>query len=327
MNEDALLVVRDLAVRFNGRRGAVHAVNGVSFTLGRGRSLGIVGESGCGKSQTCLAIMGLLAESAECSGSILFEGDEILGARRRRLDELRGQRLSLVFQDPMTALTPHRTIGQQLCEIVQQHESTTHADARRRAIEIMDRVRIPDAERRFDMYPFEFSGGMRQRVVIAAALIQRPALVVADEPTTALDVTVQAEVLRTFKAVVEHAGTSLILVTHDLGVVAGTCEEIMVMYAGRVVEHADVISLFSKPQHPYTQALLACRPDLDAAHTARMYTIEGRPPDLARGEPAGCSFEPRCAHATQACRTSRPPLEARSPTHRVACHLSPPAES
>jgi oligopeptide/dipeptide ABC transporter ATP-binding protein len=316
-----LLRVRDLTVRFRGRRGTVHAVNGVSFDLARGRSLGIVGESGCGKSQTCFALMGLLPQSAECTGSVQFEGEELLGATRRTLDRLRGQRMSLVFQDPMTALTPHRTVGSQLCEIVRAHDGVSAAEARRRALEIMDRVRIPDPERRFGQYPFEFSGGMRQRIVIAAALIQRPSLVIADEPTTALDVTVQAEVLRTFKAVVEHAGTSLILVTHDLGVVAGTCDEVMVMYAGRVVEHADTATLFAAPRHPYTRALLACRPALEAQPAARMPTIEGRPPDLGRGEPRGCAFAPRCARATSVCDDGRPELREMAPGHRAACHL------
>lgn len=318
---EPLLRVRDLSVRFRARRGSVHAVNGVSFDLVRGRSLGIVGESGSGKSQTCFAIMGLLPQSAECTGSVRFEGEELIGAPRRMLDRLRGQRMSLVFQDPMTSLTPHRTVGAQLCELVRVHDGTSAAEARRRALEIMERVRIPDPERRFDQYPFEFSGGMRQRIVIAAALIQRPSLVIADEPTTALDVTVQAEVLRTFKAVVEHAGTSLILVTHDLGVVAGTCDEVMVMYAGRVVEHADTSTLFAAPCHPYTRALLACRPGLDSKPLARMPTIEGRPPDLARGEPLGCAFAPRCSVATSICEHSRPGLRELTQTHRAACHL------
>jgi oligopeptide/dipeptide ABC transporter ATP-binding protein len=320
-----VLEVTDLAVRFRTRRGPVDAVRGVSFTLERGRSLGIVGESGSGKSQTCYAIMGLLPGNAAVSGSARLEGEELVGARRGRLDALRGQRMSLVFQDPMTALTPHLTVGAQLSEIVRQHEGSSQHDARHRAIEIMDRVRINDPERRYEMYPFELSGGMRQRIVIASALILRPALVIADEPTTALDVTVQAEVLRTFKAVVEHTGTSLILVTHDLGVVAGACDEVAVMYAGRIVERADTITLFREPKHPYTRALLACRPRLDDPPLERLRTIEGAPPSLAADAGPGCAFRPRCGAALAQCAERRPELQERAaagaPTHLAACHL------
>jgi oligopeptide transport system ATP-binding protein len=320
-----VLSVRDLAVRFVTRRGPVDAVRGVSFDVPAGRSLGIVGESGSGKSQTCYAIMGLMPANARVSGSARLDGEELVGASRSRLDALRGQRMGLVFQDPMTALTPHMTVGAQLCEIVMHHEGASRAEAHRRALQIMDRVRITDPGRRFHMYPFELSGGMRQRIVIASALVLRPALLIADEPTTALDVTVQAEVLRTFRAVVEHTGTSLVLVTHDLGVVAGACDEVAVMYAGRIVERADADSLFRDPAHPYTRALLACRPRLDDPQAARLRSIEGQPPSLAGAGGAGCAFAPRCPLAEERCSRERPPLLERpgadGKSRVVACHV------
>ena len=318
-----LLDVRDLAVRYATRRGPVEAVRGVSFSVAAGRSLGLVGESGSGKSQTCFAVMGLLTGNAAVSGSVTLDGEQLVGASRRCLDALRGRRMGIVFQDPMTALTPHRTVGAQITEVVMQHEAATRAEARRRALEIMERVRITDPERRFDMYPFELSGGMRQRIVIATALVLRPALLIADEPTTALDVTVQAEVLRTFRAVVEHTGTSLVLVTHDLGVVAGTCDEVAVMYAGRIVERAEAGELFRAPAHPYTRALLECRPRLDDAPAARLRSIEGQPPSPAQAG-TGCAFAPRCRLAGPRCASEAPPLSPRlvEGTGRlVACHF------
>jgi oligopeptide transport system ATP-binding protein len=313
-----LLEVSSLSVTYQTRRGRVQAVNDVSFELERGRCLGIVGESGSGKTQTCLAIAGLLSADAAVSGSVRFEGRELVGASRRTLNELRGKRIAMVFQDPMTALTPHLTVGSQLCEVLKVHEGMHGAAARRRALDIMERVRIADPERRFDMYPFELSGGMRQRVMIALALILRPALVLADEPTTALDVTVQAEVISTFRAVIEHTGTSLLLVTHDLGVVAGLCDSVMVMYAGRTVEQAPVNEIFASSAHPYTRALLECLPRADRPRGSRMMSIAGQPPDLA-DLPAGCAFAPRCMHSEEVCMQRSPVLESSGPQRAVAC--------
>jgi len=314
----SLLEVASLSVSYQTRRGSVRAVNDVSFELERGRCLGIVGESGSGKTQTCLAIAGLLSADAAVSGSVRFQGRELVGASRRTFNELRGKDIAMVFQDPMTALTPHLTVGSQLCEVLKVHEGTRGSAARRRALEIMERVRIADPERRFDMYPFELSGGMRQRVMIALALILRPALVLADEPTTALDVTVQAEVISTFRAVIEHTGTSLLLVTHDLGVVAGLCDSVMVMYAGRTVEQAPANEIFAAPAHPYTRALLECLPRPDRPRGARMISIAGQPPDLA-ALPTGCAFAPRCTQADEVCTQRAPMLETYGPQRAVAC--------
>ena len=303
----SLLEVDGLSVTYRSGRGQVRAVDRVSFALEPGRCLGIVGESGSGKTQTCLAIAGLLPREATVSGSVRLRGMELVGASRADYNAIRGKQLAMVFQDPMTALTPHLTVGSQLCEVLKVHEGMRGPAAQRRAIEIMERVRIPDPQRRFDMYPFELSGGMRQRVMIALALILRPALVLADEPTTALDVTVQAEVMATFRAVIEHTGTALLLVTHDLGVVAGVCDEVMVMYAGRSVEQAPVEPLFAAPAHPYTRALLGCLPRADRPRGERMIAIPGQPPDLA-ALPAGCAFAPRCPLVETRCREAAPAL-------------------
>ncbi len=324
----SLLEVEGLSVTYRsghgGGRGSVRAVDHVSFALEPGRCLGIVGESGSGKTQTCLAIAGLLPREAALSGSVRLRGRELIGSSRADYNALRGKQLAMIFQDPMTALTPHLTVGSQLCEVLKVHEGLRGSLAKRRALDIMERVRIPDPERRFDMYPFELSGGMRQRVMIALALILRPALVLADEPTTALDVTVQAEVIATFRAVIEHTGTALLLVTHDLGVVAGICDEVMVMYAGRSVERANVEPLFAAPAHPYTRALLGCLPRADRPRGERMVAIPGQPPDLA-ALPAGCAFAPRCPQVEGRCHEAPPPLAAlggspvEAPARVVAC--------
>lgn len=313
----SLLECRNLSVRYRTPRGELRAVDEVSFTLDRGQCLGLVGESGSGKTQTCLALAGLLSDSAIVEGSIRFEGEELLGIGRQAWNRLRGRRIAMIFQDPMTALTPHLTVGSQLCELLRVHEQQDQIAARRRALEIMERVRIADPERRFSMYPFELSGGMRQRIMIALALILKPALVLADEPTTALDVTVQADVLGIFRAVVEHTGSAMLLVTHDLGVVAGICDQVMVMYAGRTLESAPVESLFASPRHPYSRALLDCLPRSDQPRSLTMPAIEGQPPDLV-ALPPGCAFAPRCAHAQADCVSECPPLTSFK-SGRVAC--------
>ncbi len=315
----SMLTCHDLTVEFITRRGVVRAVNGVSFDLEPGHCLGIVGESGSGKTQTCMAIGGLLPRNARVTGSVQLGGRELLGATTTAMRAIRGKSLSYVFQDPMTALTPHLRVGRQLSDVLLAHEHCSKGAARQRALEIMERVQIPDAARRYEMYPFELSGGMRQRVMIAMALILKPQVILADEPTTALDVTVQAEILAILRAVIEHTATSVVLVTHDLGVVAGICDEVLVMYAGRVVERAPVDRLFAEPQHPYTQALLACIPRADVASGAQLETISGQPPD-PQALPPGCAFEPRCPLADDGCRQTAPALRARECGRAVACH-------
>lgn len=321
----SLLECRHLSVRFRTARGELRAVDDVSFSLDRGQCLALVGESGSGKTQTCLALAGLLSDSAIVEGSVRFEGEELLGAGPQRWNRLRGRRIAMIFQDPMTALTPHLTVGSQLCELLRVHEQQDQISARRRALEIMERVRIADPERRFSMYPFELSGGMRQRIMIALALILKPALVLADEPTTALDVTVQADVLGIFRAVIEHTGTAMLLVTHDLGVVAGTCDQVMVMYAGRTLESAPVESLFASPRHPYSRALLDCIPRSDQPRSLSMPAIEGQPPDLA-ALPSGCAFAPRCAYVQAKCTVERPLIQS-SNNGQVACWYPLPSSN
>jgi oligopeptide/dipeptide ABC transporter ATP-binding protein len=321
-----LLEVSGLAVAYATRRGRVHAVQDVGFRLENGRSLGLVGESGCGKSQTCFAIMGLVGRNARVTGSVRLEGRELVGLSRRQLDRVRGSRIGMIFQDPMTALTPHMTVGAQLTEVVRHHEGASRGAARDRALEIMERMRINEPARRYDMYPFELSGGMRQRIVIAAALILRPSLVLADEPTTALDVTVQAEVLRALRGAIDHTNTSLILVSHDLGVVSGICDEVAVMYAGRIVEHGEAAEVFAAPRHPYTRALLACRPALDAPASRYLPAIDGQPPAPGAKLDPGCAFRGRCPAATGRCATERPLLSdcGRGGRHQAACLVEVP---
>ncbi|HEV3429119.1 MAG TPA: ABC transporter ATP-binding protein [Paraburkholderia sp.] len=316
----ALLEVNNLGVRFSRRDGpSVNVVQDVSFALDAGGTLGIVGESGSGKSQTVMALLGLLASNGETLGRAYLRGEDLLAMKPAALNRIRGNRIAMIFQDPMTSLNPFLTIERQMTEALQQHRNTTRREARKRAIEALERVRIPDAARRIGMYPHEFSGGMRQRVLIAAALMMEPDVLIADEPTTALDVTVQAQILALLREMNRERGTAILLITHDMGVVAELCDDVMVMYAGRAVEKASAAALFAQPQHPYTAGLLGALPRLDAPVGAPLRTIPGNPP-MPGGSDAGCAFAPRCAYASERCRTERPELHYDGARSR-ACHL------
>jgi len=318
----ALLEVRDLTTRFRTDDGIVKAVSGVNFSLDRGQTLGVVGESGSGKSVTFLTLMGLVdRRHAQVSGSVLFDGQEILGASGSRLQKIRGQRIGMIFQDPMTSLNPVKRIGWQLEEAVMLHNDVTRDEARRRSVEALQEVEIPRADSRIDDYPHQFSGGMRQRVMIAMALINKPEVIIADEPTTALDVTTQAQILRLMNKLQDDRGTAIVMITHDLGVVAELSNDVLVMYGGRVVEEAKVDDLFAKPEMPYTWGLLGSLPRLDVV-SDRLEQIPGQPPSLLH-PPQGCAFNPRCPYVFDRCRTELPELRP-SPVgveHRFRCHL------
>jgi len=298
-------------------------VDGVDFSLERGRTLGIVGESGCGKSVTALSIMGLVPRPPGriVAGEVRFEGEDLLRLSPARLRELRGARLSMIFQEPMTSLNPAFTVGDQVAEALLRHEKTSRKEAKHNAIEMLRRVRIPSPERRARDYPHRLSGGMRQRVMIAMALACNPQLLIADEPTTALDVTIQAQILELMRALRSELGTAIILITHDLGVIAELADDVIVMYAGKVVERCPVSSLFTEPHHPYTIGLLGSIPRLDLAQQ-RLSAIEGTVPDAA-AMPAGCRFHARCPFAVNKCREEVPPLLAIEENHFVACWRAP----
>jgi oligopeptide transport system ATP-binding protein len=314
-----LLSVTDLRTYFHTRSGVYRAVDGVSFSLERGETLGIVGESGSGKSVTCFSIMGLIPTPPGRieSGTALFDGVDLLHCTPAQSRAIRGKRVAMIFQDPMTSLNPYMRISDQLIEPLLIHEKLSRSAARHRALAALESVGINDAEKRIHLYPHEFSGGMRQRVMIAMALITKPELLIADEPTTALDVTVQAQILELIKKMQRELGMAVIFITHDLGVVSGLCDRVQVMYAGRIVESADTRTLFHSPRHPYTRALQRSIPSLQPKGT-ELYTIAGMPPDLSKPLP-GCSFSARCAHATDHCRTTTPALAPLSPTHAQAC--------
>jgi peptide/nickel transport system ATP-binding protein len=316
----ALLEVRDLRTSFRTDDGVVKAVDGVSFSVEQGKTLGIVGESGSGKSVTCLTVMGLNnPKNTTTTGDALFEGTDLLTMPQSRLREVRGTKMAMIFQDPMTSLNPVKSIGWQLEEAVLVHKDVTRKVARSKAIELLKEVGIPRAERRIDDYPHQFSGGMRQRVMIAMALINDPLLLIADEPTTALDVTTQAQILRLMERLQDGHGMAIIVITHDLGVVAEVADDVVVMYAGRVVEHATVFELFERPQHPYTWGLLGSLPGIEE-DAERLYQIPGQPPSLLN-PPPGCAFHPRCAHAFDLCPVKVPDLYEFGTGHQHRCLL------
>jgi len=315
----ALLEVRDLKTQFRGESGVVRAVDGVSFDLDAGKTLGLVGESGSGKSVTSLSILRLLGDAGRnAGGSIRFDGRELLSLSEEEMRKIRGDRIAMIFQDPMTSLNPYLRIGTQLGEVLQLHRGATRAEARAKSIEALERVGIPDPAARVDAWPHQLSGGMRQRVMIAMALLCRPAVLIADEPTTALDVTIQAQILELIADLQRTTGTAVLLITHDLGVVAGVADSVAVMYAGKIVESAPTAELFAKPSHPYTQGLLGSIPRIDAPRAEHLQAIRGLPPDLS-AVPPGCPFHPRCEKAVEACTVEYPAVVTLSATHRAAC--------
>ena len=319
----ALLEVNDLRTHFKTDDGIVKAVDGVSFAIEKGQTLGIVGESGSGKSVSCLTIMGLNPkQSAIVSGEALFKGENLLTAPPKRLREVRGNDIAMIFQDPMTSLNPVHSIGRQLVEAIMLHRDVTKKQARARALELLKAVGIPRAERRIDDYPHQFSGGMRQRVMIAMALINDPDLLIADEPTTALDVTTQAQILALMKRLQQEFDSAIIMITHDLGVIAEIADDVLVMYAANVVERGPVRQIFNAPHHPYTWGLLGSLPRLDSDPNTRLVQIPGQPPSLLR-PPAGCRFHPRCPYVMDVCRTQFPELSTvpSEPAHLQRCWL------
>jgi len=321
-----LLSVEDLHVRFWTRRGTIHAVNGISFGIAPGETLGIVGESGCGKSVTSLALLGILPRAGRATeGKAVFDGRDLLELSDGELRRVRGKEIAMIFQDPMTSLNPVLTIGRQITEALETHFGMKGKVAEQRAAELLDRVGIPAATKRVRDYPHQFSGGMRQRAMIAMALACKPKLLIADEPTTALDVTIQAQILGLLRELVAEENAALILITHDLGVVAGMCERVNVMYAGMFMETGTAEQLFARPRHPYTVGLLQSIPRLDAARRERLHPIEGTPRDML-SPPQACPFQPRCRYEVEQSRQEVPPLEQIEPGHKVACFNPVPVE-
>ena len=316
---EPVLDIDNLSVRFATPDGEISAVNEFSLAIRAGECVGVVGESGAGKSQSFLAIMGLLASNASVAGAARFEGREILGRSAKELNQVRRSRLAMIFQDPMTSLTPHMKVGEQIAESLIAHRGLSRTAARARALALLNRVHVTDAERRLDQYPHELSGGMRQRVMIAVALACDPVMLIADEPTTALDVTIQAQILYLLAELKREQGMAMVLVTHDLGVVAGIADRVAVMYGGRIVELGTVRGVLKSPRHPYADALLRSMPRVDASADTPLLAIPGQPPN-PRQLPAGCAFPPRCRFADELCGRERPPLRAAAGPGLVACH-------
>lgn len=317
---DILLDVRDLETRFKTQDGLVYAVNGVSFTLENREVIGLVGESGCGKSVTMLSILGLIPSppGKVVGGEALFNGKDLLKMNHEQIRQVRGGQISIIFQDPMTSLNPVLTIGRQITEPLEAHLGMSHAQARKRAVELLDMVGIPKAKDRLNDYPHQYSGGMRQRAMIAMALACKPQILIADEPTTALDVTIQAQIIELVKALRDEFGMAIVWITHDLGIVASLAQSVIVMYGGYFIEEAGVEELYEHPLHPYTLGLLGSLPRIDFDQPKRLVAIDGQPPMLL-DKPTYCPFMYRCKFAIQRCQEENPPLQAVSPGHRVAC--------
>jgi peptide/nickel transport system ATP-binding protein len=320
---DALLEVRDLRTYFDTDRGLFRAVDGIDFSVGRGKTVGLVGESGCGKSVTSLSVMGLIPSppGRVTAQSVMFDQRDVLKLSADERRHLRGGKMSMIFQEPMTSLNPVHTVGRQIVEAILAHTKLSPAQAKDRAIEMLDLVRIPSPAARFDDFPHRLSGGMRQRVMIAMALACEPSLLIADEPTTALDVTIQAQIIDLLQDLQKRLGMAVLIITHDLGVIAEIADEVIVMYAGKIVESAPVEALFGDPQHPYTIGLLGSIPRLDVER-ARLATIEGTVPS-PNNQPKGCRFSPRCPFADRRCREEPPPLREIETGHQVACWYAP----
>jgi oligopeptide/dipeptide ABC transporter ATP-binding protein len=325
VTQEAVLSVRQLATSFDTEEGRIRAVDGVNFDLRQGSTLGLVGESGCGKSVTALSIMRLLPRPSGRidAGEVLFDGMDLVTLPAQRMQRIRGSRISMIFQEPMTALNPVHRIGHQLAEVYRLHfENLPAGEIHRRCVQMLQRAGIPEPEQRLQEYPYQISGGMRQRVMIAMALAAEPDILIADEPTTALDVTIQAQILALISDLQQSTGMSLVFITHDLGVIAEICDQVVVMYAGRVVESAPVGDLFADPCHPYTRGLLASMPRLDLPAKARLNTIRGMVPSLGQ-LPAGCRFHNRCDRALPICENQPPQTAAVAEKHLVSCHLYP----
>jgi oligopeptide transport system ATP-binding protein len=315
-----LLEVNNLRVNFRTPDGFVTAVNDLNFTLAQGETLGIVGESGSGKSQTAFALMGLLAGNGVIEGEARFNEQNILTLNEKAMNRIRSKEIAMIFQDPMTSLNPYMKVGKQLMEVLMLHKGMSKAEAFEASVKMLDAVKMPEARKRMNMYPHEFSGGMRQRVMIAMALLCQPKLLIADEPTTALDVTVQAQILTLLNELKDDFNTSIIMITHDLGVVAGLCDKVLVMYAGQTMEYGTAEDVFYRPTHPYTQGLLKAIPRLDG-NDEKLSTIQGNPPNLLH-MPSGCPFQARCEFARERCGESMPELKEFAPGQLRACHKS-----